>query len=125
LFIDFVQLVEALSLLLPQSDLYPALSGLPLPDPTNPTSSSTFFTQSAIHNSLPILEEIVSLLEKEEEEAFSQGVEKQRTRLNAPPLDIIKQDVGCGIWTKSRVRLDYPCFARIRCYTTSYVTSAT
>jgi superkiller protein 3 len=98
------QLVDALALLLPQSHLYPVLSSLPPPDPTNPTCTSTFTTQSAIQNSLPVLEEIVCLLEGDEDERFSQQVEKWRTRLNAPSLDAIRQKVGREIWSNSRVR---------------------
>jgi superkiller protein 3 len=98
-----MQLADALSLYLSQSALYTVLSNLPPPDPTNPTSSTTFQAQQAIQDSLPILEEIVLLYETDEVELFSQEVEKRRKRLGAPSPDTIRKEVGQENWGKSRV----------------------
>ncbi|KZT27982.1 TPR-like protein [Neolentinus lepideus HHB14362 ss-1] len=97
------QAIEALSLFLPESPFYLVLSTLPPPDPTNPTATTTFATQVAIHNSLPILEEIVSILEKEEEETFTKEFDKRRTRLNAAGPEQLKKDIGRELWSTSRL----------------------
>ena len=99
-----MQIVEALSLLLPSSPLYPVLSTLPPPNPTSPTSSAILAIQNAVHNTLPVLEEIVTLIEKEEENAFDREFEKRRTRLDAAntgPVGIRRQ-VGKSIWSVSK-----------------------
>lgn len=50
-------------------------------------------TQEAIHNSLPILEEIVALIEKDEDEMLQKEIDKRRQRLNAPRLEELKKEV--------------------------------
>lgn len=97
--------MKALLLYLPASELYPALSSLPPPDATNPDSTTTFAAQSAIQNSLPVIEEIVQILEKYEETTFTQEVDKRRKRLGAPSPDVIRQEVCYEIWSASRVRV--------------------
>lgn len=61
--------------------------------------------QTAVHNSLPILEEVVALTEAEEESVLAREVEKRRTRLdaaNAGP-EALRKQVGLGIWSASKV----------------------
>ena len=100
-----LQVVKALASYLPTSDLYPVLSSLPPPDATNPDATTTFAAQSAIQNSLPIIQEIVQILEKYEDTTFTQEVDKRRKRLGAPSPDVIRQEVGYELWSASRVRL--------------------
>lgn len=100
-----LKVVTALALYLPTSDLYPVLSSLPPPDATNPEATIAFAAQSAIQNSLPIIQEIVQILEKYEETTFAQEVDKRRKRLGAPSPDVIRQEVGYELWSASRVRL--------------------
>ena len=95
--------VTALAFYLPTSDIYPTLSLLPSPDATRPDATTTFATQSAIQNGLPIIQEIIQILEKYEETRFAQEVDKRRKRLGAPPPDVIRQEVGCEVWSESRV----------------------
>lgn len=97
------QVVTALTSYLPTSDLYPVLSSLPPPDATNPDATTTFSAQSAIQNSLPIVQEIVQILEKYEDITFTQEVESRRKRLGAPSPGVIRQEVGYEIWSESRV----------------------
>lgn len=58
----------------------------------------------AIQNSLPIIEEIVSIIEKEEQLAVKNEVEKRRTRLGAAGPEQIRKDVGREVWGSSKVR---------------------
>lgn len=60
--------------------------------------------QSAIHNSLPLIEEIVALIEKEEEMEISKEVERRRMRLGSGRPEDVRNEVGCGIWGTSKVR---------------------
>ena len=77
-----LKIVEALCLLLPDSRYHPVLSHLPAPDLTHPAATTTLvFMQSAVHNSLPVLEEIVDLLERDEVESVKKEVENRRQRL--------------------------------------------
>ncbi|EKM54043.1 uncharacterized protein PHACADRAFT_145635 [Phanerochaete carnosa HHB-10118-sp] len=98
-----MEVADALMLLLPSSPFYSVLSTLPPPDPTSPASTTTFLAQSAIHDSLPIFEEIVGILEKNEESAFDKEVQKRRTRLGAAGPEQIKRDVGQEIWGASKL----------------------
>lgn len=97
------EVADALALLLPDSPFYSVLSSLPPPDQTNPTSTTTFLAQSAIHNSLPILEEIIGIIEKNEQSAFEAEVMKRRTRLGAAGPEQIKRDVTREIWSASKL----------------------
>ncbi|OBZ66566.1 Superkiller protein 3 [Grifola frondosa] len=99
----WAKLADVLSLMLPDSSLYPVISTLPPPDPSNPTLTSTHSTQLAIHNSLPILEEIVSLHEREEEAMLQAEVSKRRMRLGAPSLEQIQREVGLEVLGSSRL----------------------
>lgn len=99
-----MQLFDALSLILPQSSLYPVLATLPLPDPTNPTLTATYVAQTAILNSLPVLEQLITLLESYEDQYLIKEVEKRRTRLGSSRPEILKNEVGMEIWATSRVR---------------------
>jgi superkiller protein 3 len=97
--------MAALGLLLESSPLYSVLSNLPEPEPSAPTSTTTFVVQQAIYNSLPTLEELVDLNEIEEADFVRREVEKRRTRLGAPPLERLKLEVGLEVWEVSQVRL--------------------
>jgi len=98
-----VQLLDAISLILPQSALYPVFATLPLPDHTNPTLTTTYVAQTAIHNSLSVLEQLIALLESYEDQYLKKEVEKRRTRLGASPPEKLKKEVGMEIWATSRV----------------------
>lgn len=98
-----MQLLDALSLYLPDSPLYSTLSTLPVPDFTNPTSAITFPSQVAIHNSLPTLEEVVSLTEADEKKTFQSEVAKRRTRLNAGSLRDVENEVAKEVYGSSKV----------------------
>ncbi|KAG6829553.1 hypothetical protein H0H92_004222 [Tricholoma furcatifolium] len=98
-----LQVIEVLSLLLPHSPLYDALSALPVPNLTNPTSTTTLVAQTAVHHSLPHIEEVVRLVEIQEEETAKKEVEKRRTRLGAPSLEILKNEVGREVWGTSNL----------------------
>ncbi|KAH8119473.1 TPR-like protein [Phellopilus nigrolimitatus] len=99
------EIIDALHLLLPSSPLHAALSVLPAPDPTAPTATTTLPTQAAVHNSLPTLEEIVALTEKEEEEAVEREVEKRRMRLDSAGVspEAVRKEVGLKIWEISKL----------------------
>lgn len=101
---DSYQVADALFLLLPGSVYYPVISTLPPPDATNPTATSTFQAQSAVHNSLPIYDEIISIIERHEEAVFNKEVANRRMRIGAAGPEQIKKEVGREIWRKSRVR---------------------
>jgi superkiller protein 3 len=93
-----------LSLYLHSSPLYPVLSQLPPPDLTNPTATTTFDAQTAINNSLPVLEEIVSITERDETKLIESEVSKRRQRLGAPPPEQIRKDVDQEVLGSSKVR---------------------
>lgn len=75
------EVLDTLKLFLPDSPYYNVLSQLPVPDNTNPTGSSTYEAESLIHNSLPILEELLRVKEAEEHNVIQKEVEKRRQRL--------------------------------------------
>ena len=101
--LSLLQVVAALALYLPTSDLYPVISSLPPPDATNPDATTTFAAQSAIQDSLPIIQEIIQILEKYEDTTFTQEVDQRRKRLGAPSLDVIRREVGHEVLSASRV----------------------
>ncbi|GJJ06168.1 hypothetical protein Clacol_000357 [Clathrus columnatus] len=95
---------NALRLLLPESPLYPILSTLPEPQPTAPsTSLSYIIVQTAIYNSLPVFEELVELLEKDETEMIKREVDKRRMRLGAGRPEQIKSEVHCEVQEHSKL----------------------
>ncbi|GBE81379.1 Superkiller protein [Sparassis crispa] len=87
------QLAETLSTMLPSSSFYSTLSTLPPPDPTSPTSTSTYPTQVAVHDSLPVLEEIVSIHEREEKTKVEKDVSRRRMRLGAAGPEQLQREV--------------------------------
>ncbi|PVG02399.1 TPR-like protein [Serendipita vermifera] len=91
--------IDALSLLLETSPYYASLSTLPEPDP----SSSIYDVQMAIYNSLPVLEEIIKLTEEDEAETINSEVNKRKTRIGAPPLAILRENVKQEIWSSSKL----------------------
>lgn len=95
------ELASALALYLPGSPYYGTLSTLPPPDPTNPTASPTQVAQTAIHNSLDMLSEIVEIVEKEEESVIANEVKRRRERLGAPSPEKIRRDVDGEILANS------------------------
>ncbi|KAF8170200.1 superkiller protein 3 SKI3 [Mycena galopus ATCC 62051] len=97
------QLVEALSLLLADSPLSAVLSTLPVPDHTNPSGTPAYQTQAAVHNTLPVLEEIVRIVEKDEDDAYTKEVAKRRTRLGAASPEQLRKEVGVEIWGPSQL----------------------
>ncbi|KAG2745039.1 superkiller protein 3 [Suillus brevipes Sb2] len=97
------EVIQALFLYLPDSSLYPVLSSLPPPDPTNPTSTSIFPTQSAIHNSLAVYEELISLTEREEEIFIKSEFDKRRTRLGGPKPEQLRKEIGIEVWHSSKL----------------------
>lgn len=101
------QIIAALSHLLPDSPFYSTLSDLPPPDPTNPTSTTTFAAQTAIHNSLPVIEEIISLTEQNEEAFIKTEFDRRRTRLGASQPDQLKKEIGLEVWRTSKLPLLY------------------
>jgi superkiller protein 3 len=90
-------------LYLPDSPLYSTLSTLPAPDFTNPTSTTTAYSQAAIHDSLPILEEVVSLIEADEKETVEGEIARRRTRLNAGSPQDVKNEVIREVYGDSKV----------------------
>jgi len=62
-----------------------------------------FDTQSAIHNSLPTIEEIISIIERDEEVFIKNEFDKRRTRLGGPSPDQLRKDIGVEVWGTSRV----------------------
>lgn len=80
-----MKLIATLSDLLSTSPYHSTLSLLPSPTPSEPNSSTTQYVQTILQDELPVLEEIVELIEKEDEAARSKEVEKRRTRLGGKP----------------------------------------
>ncbi|KAJ6558576.1 superkiller protein 3 [Mycena vulgaris] len=97
------QLVEALALLLSDSPLYAVLATLPVPDHTNPTATPAYQMQAVVHNTLPVLEEIVGIVEHEEEDAYTKEVARRRTRLGAASPEQLRKEVGVEIWGPSQL----------------------
>ncbi|OCH91806.1 TPR-like protein [Obba rivulosa] len=98
-----LQLADALSLLLPESPFFSTLSQLPPPDPTNPTATSTYVAQSVVHDSLPILEELIAIHEQEEETYVQKEVAKRRTRLSAGTPEEFQKEVGREVLSSSKL----------------------
>ncbi|KAJ7072456.1 TPR-like protein [Mycena amicta] len=97
------ELIEALSLLLSESPFHALLSTLPVPDHTNPEAAPSYTTHAAVHNSLPILEEIISILEREETAVYDKEVAKRRTRLGAASPEVLRKEVGVEVWSLSQL----------------------
>jgi superkiller protein 3 len=104
---DKLQIVDALALYLPGSPHHELLLSLPVPDPTQPTATSTFESQTAIHNSLHVLQEIVRLTEEAETRTFDQEFQKRRMRLNAPSPEQLKKAIGVEIFGSSKLPTFY------------------
>ncbi|KZW00293.1 TPR-like protein [Exidia glandulosa HHB12029] len=98
-----MQVVEALKLMLPTSPYYSVLSALPDADPSAPTATTTFTIQRAVHHSLPTLQEIIAIIEKEEESFMTREFNKRRTRLNAGSPEKVKREVGLEVWSASEL----------------------
>lgn len=99
----FSKIFETLGLFLPGSPYYSTLSSLPPPDRTNPTATTTFITQTAIQNSLPILEEMLGIQENKDTKQAAEELERRRRRLDAPPREQLKRQITCEISAASKV----------------------
>lgn len=97
------QLIDALSLYLPDSTIYPTLSTLPTPDLTNPIDTATASSQAAMYNSLPILEEIVSLNEADETETLDKEIGNRRKRLHAGSPQSVRNEVIREVYGSSKL----------------------
>lgn len=93
-----------LSNLLSDSPFYQVLSNLPPLNPTNPTATTIAYIQSAVYNDLPVLEEIIDIIEKQEKTFMIKEIERRRTRLGAGTKEYVRKQVGREIWAVSRVR---------------------
>ena len=93
-----------MSNLLSDSPFYQVLSNLPPLNPTNPTATTIAYIQSAVYNDLPVLEEIIDIIEKQEKTFMIKEIERRRTRLGAGTKEYVRKQVGREIWAVSRVR---------------------
>ena len=105
-------MLDSLAKYLRESAFYALLSTLPLPDPTSPTSATTFEAQVAIHDGLNVLKEIISLTETLQEDAYKREVDKRRMRLGASSPDQLKKEVFRDISDSSQVQYN-PCFFQL------------
>nr|GAT57676.1 antiviral protein [Mycena chlorophos] len=97
------ELVDALALLLPESPVYAVLSMLPIPDHTSPEATASYNVPAMVHNGLPVLEEVISILEREEVASYDKEIAKRRTRLGAASPEVLRKEVGVEIWSVSRL----------------------
>lgn len=97
-------MLDSLANYLGDSAFYALLSTLPLPDPASPTSTTTFEAQVAIHDGLNVLEEMISLTETLEDDAYKREVDKRRMRLGASSPDQLKKEVFKDISDNSQVQ---------------------
>jgi superkiller protein 3 len=97
-------LLDSLANYLRESTFYTLLSTLPLPDPTSPTSTTTFEAQVAVHDGSDVLDEIISLTETLEEDTYKREVEKRRMRLGASSPEQLKKEVFRDISNSSQVQ---------------------
>jgi superkiller protein 3 len=70
----------------------------------NPLSTQ-FYPLYHLHNSLPILLEIMALVEKDEDETFKRELDKRRLRLNALGPEELKKEVEREVWGTSKVSI--------------------
>jgi superkiller protein 3 len=87
------------------SQYYGTLANVPEPDATAPTASPAYDIQVYIHNSFLLLEEIVRLTEDDERDTIKREIEKRKTRLGAPPLRKLIQDVESEVYGSSKVAI--------------------
>lgn len=97
-------MIDSLSNYLHGSPFHTLLSTLPPPDPTNPTSTTTFEAQVAIHHGSDILDEIIFLTEILEADTSSRELEKRRMRLGALGPDQLRKEVFRDISDSSQVQ---------------------
>ncbi|KZO90759.1 TPR-like protein [Calocera viscosa TUFC12733] len=97
------ELIAALSLMLPSSPVYATLEQLPAPEPTAPTASGVHEVQLAMADGLQVLQEVVDLSEREEEEQIKKEVEKRRTRLGAGTAEEIRRAVRREVGATSQL----------------------
>lgn len=80
------QLIDAISLALPTSTVYPLLSTLPPPNPTAPLATPYHSIQLAVSSPLSALLEVVSLTEAESNQLIEAEIKKRRQRLGGQTL---------------------------------------
>ncbi|KAG8795273.1 Superkiller protein 3, partial [Serendipita sp. 399] len=97
------KVIDALSLLLDGSPYHATLFNLPEPDPSSPTASTVLDIQSAIYNSLPIVQEIIQLTEQFEQNLITQQIQTRKTRIDAPPLEQLKEIVKREVRSASKL----------------------
>ncbi|PWN37617.1 uncharacterized protein FA14DRAFT_159580 [Meira miltonrushii] len=100
------QLGETLSFYLPSSPYYATLSTLPAPDQTNPTATTTFDAQMAIHfDSFKVLNEIVQLKEEAEKRIIDREIEKRKNRLESmsKSREALRNEIGLEVWSTSKL----------------------
>ncbi|KAG8795245.1 Superkiller protein 3, partial [Serendipita sp. 399] len=97
------KVIDALSLLLDGSPYHATLSNLPEPDPSSPTATTVLDIQSAIYNSLSIVQEIIQLTEQFEQNLITQQIQTRKTRIDAPPLEQLKEIVKREVWSASKL----------------------
>ena len=56
-----------------------------------------------MYNSLPVIEEIVSIYENDERVTIKSEIERRRTRLGAAGPEQIRKEVGREVWSTSKV----------------------
>lgn len=102
---NFSQIMNALSLLLPSSPFFGLLSTLPPPDPTNPTASPIHELLVSLQNTLPIIYEILGLALADESGYISKEVATRRTRLSSARLTPAEQkaEVIREVYPRSRL----------------------
>jgi superkiller protein 3 len=100
------QLAESLSFYLPSSPYYATLSTLSSPDQTNPTATTTFDAQMAIHHdSFKVLNEIIQLKEESEQRMIDRETEKRKNRLESmsKSREVLKNEIGLEVWRTSKL----------------------
>ncbi|TIA72935.1 hypothetical protein E3P91_01735 [Wallemia ichthyophaga] len=86
-------LTECLHWYLPGSKYYDLLTTLPPPDHTQPLLTTTYESQCAIYDSLPILIQLKDIHLSNMSQWRWSEMEKRRTRLGAPKRDIIEKNL--------------------------------
>jgi superkiller protein 3 len=102
-YIHRAQVTEALSLVLPKSPYYDLLATLPEPQPTQPTGSSVYEIQQMIHDSLPVITEILASTETDEAKAIKSEIDRRRMRLTSGSAAETRQAVQREVMGKSRL----------------------
>lgn len=87
------KVTECLHWYLPGSKYYDLLSTLPPPDHTQPLLTTSYESQCAIYDSLPILIQLKDIHQLNMSQWRLSEMEKRRTRLGAPKRDVIEKNL--------------------------------